>query len=205
MCKVLESFIRDHIVDYMETNHLFNYNQHFRKGRSCITQLLEVIDSWTEAVDNSDCIDVIYLYFRKAFDSVHHKRLLCKFNNYKINKSIMVNWIGKFLEARQQRVLLGNSALAWTNVTGGVPQGRVLGPALFLIFTNDLPNIIESIVKLFVDDTKFFTCFKHHEQDLDSLFQWSAQWQISLIQVNVKLCILRVKSQNTCTPWIILA
>ncbi len=58
----------------MEINHLFNCNQHgFRKGRSCITQLLEVTDSWTEAIDNSDCIDVIYLDFRKAFDSVRHK------------------------------------------------------------------------------------------------------------------------------------
>ena len=74
-------------------------------------------------------------------------------------------------------MVLGNSASAWTNVTSGVPQGSVLGPALFLIFINVLPNIVESIVKLFADDTKHFTGFKHHEQvklqqDLDSLFQW---------------------------------
>ena len=51
----------------METSHLFNCNQHgLRKGRSCITQLLEVIDSWTEAIDNSDCIDAIYLDSRKV-------------------------------------------------------------------------------------------------------------------------------------------
>ncbi len=64
-----------HIVDYMETNHLFNCNQHgFHKDRSCIThvQLLEVTNSWTAAIDNSDCI-FIYLNFRQAFDSVRHK------------------------------------------------------------------------------------------------------------------------------------
>ncbi len=104
------------------------------------------------------------------------------------------------MEARQQRMVLGNSALAWANVTSGVPQGSVLGPALFLIFINDLQNIIESIVRLFADNTKLFTCFKHHEQvklqkDLDSLFQWSAQWQFSF---NTSKCkVMHIGSKNT--------
>ncbi len=97
-------------------------------------------------------------------------------------------------------MVLGNSASAWPNVTSGVPQGSVLGPTLFLIFINDLPNIVESIVKLFADDTKLFRCFKHHEQvelqqDLDSLFQWSAQRQISF---NTSKCkVMRIGSKNT--------
>ncbi len=98
----------------------------------------------------------------------------------------------------QQRVVLGNSASAWTNVTSGVPQGNVFGPDLFLLFINDLPNIVESIVKLFAQ--KLFTCFKHHEQvklqqDLDSQFQWSAQWQFSF---NTSKCkVMHIGSKNT--------
>ncbi len=76
-------------------------------------------------------------------------------------------------QGNKECMVLRSSASACTNVTSGVPQGSVLGPALFLIFIN-VPNIVESIVKLFADDTKLFTCFKHHEQvklqqDLDSL------------------------------------
>ncbi len=77
-------------------------------------------------IDNSDCIDgIFYLEFRKALESVPHKRWLCKPNEYKIKKSV-IKWIGKFLEAMQQRVVLGNSASAWTNVTSSVPQGSAV-------------------------------------------------------------------------------
>ncbi len=88
ICKLLESFIRDHIIQYMEENNLFNTNQHeFRKGRSCITQLLEVFDHWSNVIGNGNSIDVIYLDFKKAFDTVSHNTLFIKkMEAYKINK-----------------------------------------------------------------------------------------------------------------------
>ena len=67
LCKIMERIVRDSIMEHMEENHLFTEHQHgFRKGRSCITQLIEVIDEWTEHLNNRDSIDAVYLDFQKA-------------------------------------------------------------------------------------------------------------------------------------------
>jgi exonuclease III len=79
VCKVLEMLIRDRIVEHMSRNNLFSNFQHgFIKGRSCVTNLLAVLDSWTEAIDNGQPVDTIYLDLAKAFDKVSHQKLLHK-------------------------------------------------------------------------------------------------------------------------------
>ncbi|MES9905329.1 MAG: reverse transcriptase domain-containing protein [Sedimenticola sp.] len=184
ICKMMERAIRDEIVQHMEENNLFSVHQHgFRKGHSCVTQLIEVLDQWTEAIDQSDSIDVIFLDFKKAFDTVPHKRLLLKLKGYKIEGQI-IKWIEKFLENRKQRVVINGEPSEWTNVLSGIPQGSVLGPVLFLIYINDLPNVVENVVKLFADDTKVFTRANSEENktslqnDLDRLSKWSMDWQL---------------------------
>ena len=75
--KVLKTFIRDKIVDHLTENILLSEAQHgFRKGRSCLTNLLESVESWTEILEEGNCIDVAYLDFRKAFDLVSHELLI---------------------------------------------------------------------------------------------------------------------------------
>ena len=75
----MERIIRDAIMEHMEANRLFTKHQHgFRKGYSCVTQLIEVLEQWTEELDKHNCIDTIYLDFQKAFDTVPHQRLLNK-------------------------------------------------------------------------------------------------------------------------------
>ena len=82
----MESIVRDNIVDHMMENKLFVDAQHgFVPGRSCMTQLLEI---WTEMLDDGDPVDAVYLDFRKAFDSVPHQRLLSKLKVYGINGKI---------------------------------------------------------------------------------------------------------------------
>ena len=79
VCKLLEKIIRDDITLHLERNNLLSPAQHgFRAGRSCCTQLLEVMNDWAEAAEAATPVDVIYLDNRKAFDSVPHKRLLVK-------------------------------------------------------------------------------------------------------------------------------
>ena len=77
--KVLESIIRKHIVEHLEENDILSDKQHgFREGRLCLTNLLEIMECWTEILDEDDNIDVAYFDFRKAFDLVSHKHLLYK-------------------------------------------------------------------------------------------------------------------------------
>jgi hypothetical protein len=191
VCKMMESIIRDQTMSFMKENDIICEEQHgFRPGRSCVTQLLEIMDIWTQMFEEGDGIDVVYLDFRKAFDSVPHQRLMMKLRSHGIDGNLL-KWIESFLLNRKQRVSVNGQKSTWEPVRSGISQGSVLGPILFIIFINDLPNMISSMVMMFADDTKVFTqvqseddCAKLQD-DLDKLGEWSNQWQL---QFNVKKC-----------------
>lgn len=191
ICKTMEKFIRDALTEHMENNQLFTPHQHgFRKGRSCVTQLIEVLDDWTEKLDHHNAIDAIYLDFQKAFDTVPHKRLIHKLRGYGITGNLL-GWIKNFLNERKQKVVLNGAESNWSHVTSGIPQGSVLGPILFTIYINDLPDVVDNIAKLFADDTKVYAVVNNIEEqdtlqkDLDNLVDWSDKW---LLKFNKSKC-----------------
>ena len=113
----------------------------------------------------------------KAFDKVPHRRLIGKCETYGLNMEI-VSWLNSFLSDRTQRVFVNSTGSKSTPVTSGIPQGSVLGPTLFIIYINDLPNIVQSNVFLFADDTKIFQRIATVndmdllQRDLDALCEW---------------------------------
>ena len=112
----MEKFIRDAIMDTLESQGLIDPNQQgFREGRSCLTQLLEVMEIWTRWYDLGLPWDAIYTDFSKAFDSVPHKRLLAKLNAYGIRGNLL-KWIESFLGERRQRVVIGEAKSSWKPV-----------------------------------------------------------------------------------------
>ena len=97
VCKILETIVTDQIMLHLTENNMLSDQQHgFRRGRSCCTQLLQVIGDWSESGDRGHPLDVIYLDCKKAFDSVPHHRLLEKLSKYGIKGKIL-NWITDFL------------------------------------------------------------------------------------------------------------
>ena len=156
ICKYMEQCVKDHIVKHMIRNKLFSMQQFgFIKGRSTVLQLLNVIDSWTKALDKGESIDVVYLDLMKAFDTIHHKRLVDKLKSYGI-EYYTLRWIQAFLSDHIQQVNVNGTNSEWANITSGIPQGSVLGPILFVLYITDLPENIVSNVYMFVDDTKIF-------------------------------------------------
>lgn len=202
-CKVLESLVRDVIVDYFDKNNLYADCQHgFRKKRSCVTQLIEVIEDFTYLMDEGSPLDVLYLDFRKAFDTVPHERLLCKLRAYGVTGTIL-KWIENFLKDRTQYVKIMDSISNTEKVLSGIPQGSVLGPILFTIFINDLPDSIQSFCKVFADDTKIYNTSVNcttMQQDIYSLQEWSEKWNLYF---NVDKCkVLHIGRNNPCLDYI---
>ena len=142
----------------------------FIKGRSTVLQLLKVLDSWTKTLENGGCIDVVYCDFMKAFDKVPHCRFIGKLQSYGIKGKIL-DWVAAMLSHSSQLVRVNNSFSSWQEVTSGIPQGSVIGPLIFVIFINDLPEVINSSeLLLFADDMKLLYAI-YTEEDCTSLQQ----------------------------------
>lgn len=200
LCKILESIIKDSIVEHLDKFSLVRDSQHgFRKGRSCLTNLLDYMEEVTCLLDDDKPVDVIYLDFAKAFDKVPHCRLLKKVRAHGIRGKV-ISWIEDWLDNRVQCVVLNNSSSDRQLVLSGVPQGSVLGPLLFLIYINDLDlNVISKLFK-FADDSKVCKSINSDldrdilRSDLDKIFKWSESWQMSF---NIDKCVvLHVGNNN---------
>ena len=182
VCRTFEKIIRDHIVSFlMEHGLLSNFQFGFMKGRSTTLQLLNVLNDWTQTMENKNSTDCVYMDYQKAFDKVPHGRLLAKLEAYNLSSEV-INWIKEYLTGRSQCVEVNGKASEWLPVTSGIPQGSVLGPLLFLIYINDLPDDINSDVYMYADDTKLYREIKTIEdqrilqKDLDTLTKWSEIW-----------------------------
>ena len=150
--KLLEHIICHHIREHLDNLSILSVFQHgFRSGHSCVSQLLVTINDFMTAFDRGIQTDVAVLDFSKAFDVVPHRRLLGKVKHYGITGQTL-NWISEFLSGRTQCVVVDGAESCWIPVTSGVPQGTVLGPLLFLLYINDLPDCVSSSVRLFADD-----------------------------------------------------
>ena len=153
----------------------------FVKGRSTSLQLLKILNDWTESIENGKFSDCIYLDYRKAFDTVPHQRLLSKMKSYNINSNI-IEWTKQYLSNRTQYVELNGIKSESRNVVSGIPQGSVLGPLLFLIYINDLPDNVKSTIYMNADDTKVYreidsdTDVQTLQEDLRIMSEWSNKW-----------------------------
>ena len=187
-CKTLEHILVSNINKHLALDSILADCQHgFRSQRSCETQLVQFVHDIISNLDGAvnrghKQTDLIIMDFAKAFDKVPHRRLLHKLENYGIRGSTH-KWINSWLSGRTEQVVLDGQASDPVPVLSGVPQGSVLGPVLFLLFINDLPDNIRSSFRLFAVDCVLYRNI-HTLQDCLTL-QWEADWQMKF---NVAKC-----------------
>ena len=192
LSKVLERCIYNHCYQFIQSKLSF-YQHGFVQGRNCVTQLIWFYHKILEALDGGHEVGAIYLDFSKAFDRIQHRALLDKLKYYGFGGTLH-DWFADYVTGRSQQVVVDGVCSDLLNVTSGVPQGSILGPLLFVLYINDLPECIQkpTDIALFADDSKVSQILTGSSTDgiilqsnLDRLHFWSTDWHMDF---NVKKC-----------------
>ena len=171
--KILERVVFNQVVQYLDQNSLLHPNHHgCRQGHSTTTAILQMYDQWTEEVEKGQMVGVMMVDLSAAFDMVDHPLLLEKLQLLGLGDGALA-WMKSYLSDRSQSVMVDGCMSPPLNIECGVPQGSILGPLLYIIFTNDIPDLVHdhSISQenqqrscqdcgdtvCYVDDTTYYT------------------------------------------------
>ena len=188
----------------------YRFQSDFCPGDSTVNQLVYIVHKIYEALERDNEIRAVFLDISKAFDRVWHRGLLAKLCNLGVEGQLL-NWFSSYLSNPKQRVVIEGVHSDWCNIQTGVPQGSVLGPLLFLIYINDLPNSVNSNCFLFADD-----CFLLEEvqspdasalmlnNDLASISPWANQWLVTMNETKTKSMFFSLKRDKLDHPSLIM-
>lgn len=190
LSKVLEKFLNIQMFDYVINNNIVSDKQSgFRKGYSTTSLLLNVTDHIIRSLDIGLATALVLLDFSKAFDTLDHCLLCAKLNYFGFDDR-SVQFFNSYLSNRRQRVVIDELSSDSGYVTSGVPQGSILGPLLFLIYTSDIFNVVKfSNIQAFADDTQIYYSFdptnvilagEYINKDLCALHDYSVRHNLKL-------------------------
>jgi len=158
VAKIFERIVFNQLYDYLNKNGLLSSSQSgFRPTYSTATALLEATTEWLTNMDEGMLNCVTFLDLAKAFDTVNHSILLKKLSYYGIADQ-SIKWFESYLVDRSQKCYVNNTLSNSTTLQTGIPQGSIIGPLLFIIYINDLPNSVQySNARMYADDTSLST------------------------------------------------
>ena len=156
--KVFEKEVFRQLYSYLTENSLLsNFQSGFRPKHSIVTALIQMCDQWLENMDNGKLNGVVFLDIKKAFDSINHHILLNKMAEQFRIFGMELKWFESYLMNRIQQCSVNGELSINKVISCGVPQGSILGPLLFLLYINDLPDCLKSTTPgMYADDTQIF-------------------------------------------------
>ena len=187
--KVLEKIVCEQLGEQVE-RHLPEKQSGFRKADGTVPQLTRLLHTMYEALDNGKNVFAVFYDLSKAFDRVWHRGLLAKMEHLGVTGKAL-NWVAGYLQDRRQKVQLEEASSSWQSIPAGVPQGSILGPLFFLIYTHDLPDAVEAGVECdqFADDTALLSIHSNRDAAVANMqlgvndtTRWLDDWRL---QVNV--------------------
>ena len=169
------------MLQHLQLNNLVSRSRHgFLPGSSCITNMLTLMDSPTQAYDDGQICEAAFVDFSKAFDRIRHAPLRhrLKANGF---EGKLWTFLKYFLSERSFSVKVSSALSSSSSVSSGVPQGSVLGPLLFLIYVNDLPKILSVPTLMYADDvTIWSTSPTQLQASIDAAKRWSLDWGLPI-------------------------
>ena len=183
--KIMEKCIQKHVFAFLTDHNLLTLSQSgFIPGDSTTYQLLSIYDDFFKSLDKKSITQAVFFDISKAFDRVWHRGLIHKLNAIGI-RGPLLRWFEDYLNDREQAVVIKGKMSSYKAVQSGVPQGSVLGPLLFLVYINDIVKDIESLVKLFADDTSMYLRLNDGvtrtyilNSDITKILDWSRRWKV---------------------------
>ena len=186
--KLMERILYDQMYDYLKKQNILSEHQFgFRQFHSTTTTLLDCTNEWYINMDRGLYIIVVLLDLKKAFDTVNHEIILRKFERYGFGNKAL-DLLSNYLTNRTQRCQLNGMLSDQRGITCGIPQGSILGPLLFIIYINDLPNCLKHTTpRMFADDTSLTAVGKTLNEaeeiankDLKNIKVWLSSNKLSL-------------------------
>ena len=203
--KLFEKIVFNQLYKYFQDNKLFYPSQYgFREGHSTEMAALELTDRILQDIDTKHISLAIFMDLSKAFDTLDHTILLSKLSYYGIGGNEL-NWFSSYLSDRQQYVEINGISSTLPSLKTGVPQGSILGPLLFLIYMNDIPQASSHFkFILYADDTTLFSTIQLQSasdtdinQELIRVHDWLAVNRLSLNIKKTKYIIFHAINKST--------
>ena len=208
LSKVFEKLISQQLTEYLSREKILNAKQFgFRPGYSTSDALLFTTENIRSELDKNNKVAAAFLDLSKAFDSISHLILIQKFKELSIGVNT-IELFKSFLSQREQRVVLNGFMSDWLTLNQGVPQGTILGPLFFIIYVNDMPQIIKNSCTMiqYADDTTLFcagqnieNCIQHLELNLKEVINYFNQNKLMINVGKTKFVIFRKHSQDKTT------
>ena len=197
--KIFEKEIFQQLYSYLSANSLISkFQSGFRPKHSSLTLLLQMCDEWLKNMDEGKITGLVSLDIKKAFDSINHQMLMSKMKDQFGIRENELNWFTFYLTDRQQVCCVNDHISSWKSIESGVPQGSILGPLIFLLYINDLPQYLKFTTSgLYADDTQIFASSDNYDElvellnsDLKNISRWLSDNKLQHHTTKTKLMFI---------------